>query len=122
MPRFWTPAGHEQVQGITGSNRRANKSFEPGLTGMAWTASRLYLVFATHAADYEHVAKLIYCRILMRDDPDYAEQHGKHISALILCDDAPRAVLDFASRTRVGIVTERTPGDPLVAPTNCPVS
>ena len=45
--------------------------------GIAWTEGRLYLVVATRAADYEHIAKLIHCRTLVRDDPDYAEHHGQ---------------------------------------------
>lgn len=101
------------------------KSFEPTLTGIAWTVRRPYLVIAMRAADYEHVAKLIHCRTLMRDDPDYAEHRRKRVSALILCDDAPRAVLDFARRVRVRIVTqpapELAPGDPVLSQPNRPV-
>jgi hypothetical protein len=104
IPRFWTPAGRELAQDMTEANRRANKSFEPSLTGVAWTARRLLLVIATRTANYEHVAKMVHCRSLVREDPDYAEHQGKRISALILCDDAPRPVLDFARRARVSIV------------------
>jgi hypothetical protein len=103
IPRFWTQAGRELAQDMTEANRRASKNFEPSLTGIAWTARQLHLVIATRAADYEHVAKLIHCRTLVRDDPDYDEHKGKRVSALILCDNAPRRVLDFARRYRVKI-------------------
>jgi hypothetical protein len=105
MSRFWTAAGRAQAEEVVEWQRRAVKSFEPSLTGIAWTAHRLYLVIATRTADYEHVARLIHCRILVRDDPDYATHHGKRISALVLCDDAPRSVIDFARRYRITVTT-----------------
>jgi hypothetical protein len=105
LPRFWTPAGREQVQGIPEALQRANKTFEPSLTGIAWTEELLYLIIAARAADYEHVGRLVHCRILVRHDVDYAEHQGKRISAIVLCDQAPAAVLDFARRMRVHVVT-----------------
>jgi hypothetical protein len=117
MPRFWTPAGLADTKGMPEGRRRAAKTFEPCLTGMAWTAGRLYLVVATREASYEHVAKLIHSRTLMSTDPDYAEQQGKRISALILCDDAPLAVLDFARRYRIQINRLATSDRPSAEPT-----
>jgi len=62
-------------------------------------------VIATRTANYEHVAKLIHCRVLMRDDPDYEDHHGKSVHSIVLCDDSPLAVRDFACQHRVRIVT-----------------
>jgi hypothetical protein len=104
-PRFWTPAGLASVQAQANSRRAALKSFEPLLTGLAHSPRRVHLAVATRTADYADVACLIHCRALMRDDPDYAEHRGKRVSMLILCDQAPPAVLDFAHRMRVRIMT-----------------
>jgi hypothetical protein len=83
----------------------AGKRREPQLSGLAYTARALYLVVCASVASYEHVAKLIHCRALMRDDPDHAEHRGKRVFMLLLCDDCSPAVADFASRQRVRILT-----------------
>ena len=51
-PRFWTPARLQFAKGKPDWQRRALKSFEPRVTGMAWTCGRLYLVIATNTAAY----------------------------------------------------------------------
>jgi hypothetical protein len=103
-PRFWTPAGLTHAEALADSHRRAVKSFEPMLTGMAWTRRRVFLVVAATAPGYEHVGRLIHCAALFRADPDCAEQRGKRISMRLLCDDCPPAVADFARRHRVRVI------------------
>ena len=104
-PRFSTPDDLRSAAGLKDWQRRAAKSFSPSLTGLAYTPRRLYLVVAAGAANYEHVAKLVHCRALMRADPDYQEHRGKRVSMLVLCDDCPAAVADFARRHRVRVVS-----------------
>ena len=105
QPNFWTPAGLAGAAELTPNLRRAVKRSEPQLTGLAYTAHRIYLVIVASSATHEHVAKLIHCRALMRIDPDHADQRGKRVSMLLLCDDASPAVADFASRQRVRTLT-----------------
>lgn len=105
-PRFWTPAGRQRVEAWPDWQRRALKTFEPRVTGLAWTARRLYLVVATATGGYEHVAQLIHACALVRGDPDYIEHRGKRVSLLLLCDDCPSAVADFARRHRVRVVAQ----------------
>jgi hypothetical protein len=102
-PRFWTPAGLQFAEGLPDWQRRALKSFEPRVTGMAWSASRVHLVIVAGAAAYEHVAKLIHARDLMRTDPDYIEHRGKRVSMVLLANKVEPAIADFARRHRVRI-------------------
>src|SRR5215469_6664373 len=106
-PRFWTPPGLTRAEGLADSYRRAVKSFEPMLTGIAWTPRRVYLVVAATAPSYEHVGRLIHCAALFRADPDYAEHRDKRVSRLMLCDDCAPGVADFARRQRVQTFTIR---------------
>jgi hypothetical protein len=103
-PRFWTTAGLTHAEGLADSRRRAVKSFEPMLTGIAWTPRRVFLVVAATVPSYEHVGRLIHCAALFRADPDYAEHRGKRVSMLLLCDDCSPAVADFACRQRVRVL------------------
>jgi hypothetical protein len=105
QPNFWTLAGLAGAADLAPNLRRAVKRTEPQLTGLAYTAHRVYLTIVAGSATHEHVAKLIHCRALMRDDPDYAEQRGKRVSILLLCDDCSPAAADFARRQRVRILT-----------------
>ena len=104
QPNFWTPAGRAGAAELAPNLRRAVKRTEPQLTGLAYTAHRIYLVIVAGSATHEHVAKLVHCRALMRNDPDYADQRGKRVSMLLHCDDCSPAVADFASRQRVRIL------------------
>jgi hypothetical protein len=115
-PRFWTPARLAPVQAKADSLRAMVKSFEPVVTGIAYMPRAVYLAIATRTADYADVARLIHCRALMRDDPDYAEHRGKRVSMLILCDHAPLAVLDFARRARVRIIATSESSAAITAP------
>ena len=83
---------------------RVAKCTEPRLTGLAYTARTVYLVACASVATYEQIAKLIHCRALMRDDLDHAKHGGKRVLMLMLCDDCPAAVADFAHRQRVRVV------------------
>ncbi|MGD1029037.1 hypothetical protein [Candidatus Binatus soli] len=102
-PRFWTPDGFQFAEGKADWQRRALKSFEPRVTGMAWTSSRLYLVIATNTAVYEHAAQLMHARALLRADPDYAEHRGKRVSMILLARKVEPAIADFARRQRVRV-------------------
>jgi len=62
-------------------------------------------------ASYEHVAKLIHCRALMRDDPDYFEHRHKGVYSILLCDDCPEAIRDFARRHHVPVIAQPGPRD-----------
>lgn len=106
-PRFWTQAGLQFAEGKPDWQRRALKSFEPRVTGMAWTSSRLYLVIATNAAAYEHAAQLMHARALLRADADYIEHRAKRVSMVLLCNEAPDAIADFARRHRVRVSVPR---------------
>jgi hypothetical protein len=103
-PRLWTPAGLTYAAGLADSHRRAVKSFEPMLTGIAWTPRRFYLVVAATAPGYEHVGKLIHCAALFRADPDYAEHCGSRVSLILLADNVAPALADFARRHRVHVI------------------
>jgi hypothetical protein len=105
QPNFWTPAGLAGAADLAPNLRRAVKRTEPQLTGLAYTPHRIYLMIVAGNATHEHVAKLIHCRALIRDDPDYAEQRGKRVSLFLLCDDCSPAIVDFARRQRVRILT-----------------
>jgi hypothetical protein len=105
QPNFWTPAGLAGAAELAPNLLRAVKRTEPQLTGLGYPAHRIYLVIVAGSAAHEHVAKLIHCRALMRDDPDYSEQRGKRVSILLVCDDCPPAVADFAHRQRVRTLT-----------------
>lgn len=101
MPRN---TARQFAEGLPDWQRRACKNFEPRVTGIAWTSRRLYLVIATAAASYEHVAQLIHARALIRGDPDYADQRGKRVSMVLLADKADPSIVDFARRQRVRIL------------------
>jgi hypothetical protein len=107
-PRFWTPAGLTHAEGLADSHRRAVKSFEPMLTGIAWKARRFYLVVAATAPGYEHVGRLIHCAALFRADPDYAEHRGKRISLILVAGNVAPALADFARRHRVHVIAANT--------------
>jgi hypothetical protein len=104
-PACWTPAGLQYAATVDPIVVPSVKRREPTITGMAHTARAVYLVGCTRDAGYEQIAKLIHCRALMRDDPDYAEHRGKRVFMLLLCDDCSPAVADFASRQRVRVLT-----------------
>jgi hypothetical protein len=61
-------------------------------------------VVVAGVATYEHVARLIHCRALVRDDPDYQAHRGKRVLLVMLCDDCPPAVADFARRYHVRVI------------------
>ncbi len=102
-PRFWTPDTLESAAALKDWQRRAAKSFAPSLTGLAYTPRRLYLVVAAGAAHYEHIAKLVHCRALMRADPDYIEHKGKRVTMLLLANQVDPSIADFARRSRVRV-------------------
>jgi hypothetical protein len=102
-PRFWTPDDLRSAAGLKDWQRRAAKSWSPSLTGLAYTPRWLYLVVAAGAANYEHVAKLVHCRALMRADPDYVEHRGKRVSMILLANKVEPAIIDFARRNRVRV-------------------
>jgi hypothetical protein len=102
-PRFWTQAGLRFAEGLPDWQRRATKSFEPRVTGMAWTSSRLYLVIVTAAATYGHAAQLMHARALLRVDPDYIEHRGKRVSMILLADKVEPTIADFAGRNHVRV-------------------
>jgi hypothetical protein len=104
-PRFWTPGGLTHAEGLADPHRRAVKSFEPMLTGIAWTPRRFYLVVAATAPGYDHVGRLIHCTAPFRADPDYAEHRGKRVSLILLANNEPPALADFARRYRVRTLT-----------------
>jgi hypothetical protein len=106
---FWTRAGRQRWSDLDSRTLRVAKQTEPQLTGIAWTARTVHLVACARVAAYEQIAKLIHCRALMRDDPDYHEQRDKRVSLVMLCDDCPPALLDFARRHRVSVIAQRTP-------------
>lgn len=103
---FWTPTSLARAVGLAEHERRMVKRSEPQITGVAYTTRHLYLAVVASVGDYEHVAKLIHCRALVRDDPDYAPHRGKRVSMLMLCNDCPPAVLDFAGRHRVRVIAQ----------------
>jgi hypothetical protein len=103
-PRFWTSAGRQRAEVIPDWQRRACKNFEPRVTGIAWTLSRLYLVVATNTANQVHVAQLIHARALIRADPDYIEHQDKRVSMVLLAEKVEWPIADFARRHRVRIV------------------
>jgi len=104
-PAFWTSAGSKYAASVEPILVPAVKRREPQLTGLAHTERAIYLVVVARAATYEHVARLIHCRALMRDDPDYQEHRGKRVSMLMLCDECAPGVADFAHRQRVRTLT-----------------
>jgi hypothetical protein len=108
-PAFWTVAGLKYAATVDPIIVASIKRREPQLTGLAYTARAVYLVVVAGAATYEHVARIIHCRALMRDDPDHASQRGKRVSMLMLCDDCPPAVADFARRYHVRIIGQPAP-------------
>jgi hypothetical protein len=110
-PAFWTPARLKQLQGTDAAEMRMYKRREPQITGLAYTHSRIFLVMAATVATYEHVAKLIHCRALMRRDPDYFEHLGKRVYSILLCDDCPEAIRDFARRHHVQVLTPAANSD-----------
>ncbi|HVA81421.1 MAG TPA: hypothetical protein VNF29_10900 [Candidatus Binataceae bacterium] len=111
MPVFWTPAGLANAADLAPHMRKAVKRSEPSLSGLAYTPRRIDLVVAAGAASYEHVAKLIHCRALMRADPDYSEHRGKRVSMILLANQVDPAIADFARLCRVRvIVSSATPG------------
>jgi len=103
-PRFWTPTGLRETEGMPDSHRRACKTFEPQITGLAYTSRRLYLVVVSRVGSYEHVGKLMHARALLRNDPDYIEHLGKRVSMILLCDSIPPVVEDFARHHHVRIL------------------
>jgi hypothetical protein len=117
-PRFWTQAGLQFAEGKPDWQRRALKSFEPRVTGIAWTSSRLYLVIATNTAAYEHAAQLMHARALLCADPDYAEHRGKCVSMILLANKVEPAIADFARRQRVRVIASDAPParEPAIAP------
>ena len=80
------------------------KRGEPQITGLAYTARRIYLAMVAGIGSYEHIARLLHVRDLIRDDPDYSWHRGKRVSMLLLCDDCSPAVADFACRQRVRVL------------------
>lgn len=108
-PAFWTSAGLKYGSGFDAVMLPAVKRREPQLTGLAYTARAVYLVVVAGAAAYEHVARLIHCRALMRGDPDYFELRGKRVSMILLACTIESPVADFARRSRVRIVTQCAP-------------
>ena len=108
-PAFWTVAGLKYAATVDPIIVASVKRREPQLTGLAYTARAIYLVVAAGAANYEHIAKLVHCRALMRADPDYIEHRGKRVSMVMLCDDCPAVVADFARRHRVRVSRNRDP-------------
>jgi hypothetical protein len=114
-PRFWTPDGLQFVAGLPDWRRRALKSFEPQLTGLAYTPRRVYLVIVAASAGYEHAAKLLHAYDLIRADPDYADHRGKRISMVLLCDSIPTPVADFAHRHRVRVIAAHAAPEPTAA-------
>lgn len=109
-PNFWTPAGLAGSADLAPNLRRAVKRMEPQITGLAYTAHRVYLVAVAGSATYEHVAKLLHGRALMREDPDYIERRGARISLILLADQVEPAIADFARRHRVRVIGAR--GEP----------
>jgi len=107
-PSFWTPAGTARAQGLQDHERRMLKRWEPQITGLAYTGRRIYMTVVATIGGYEHVARLLHARVLMRDDPDYTQHRGKRVSMLLLCEDCTAAVADFARRQRVRTVTTRS--------------
>ena len=105
-PAFWTPAGLARAAAVEPIVVPVTKRREPTLTGLTYSARAVYLVVAAKVATYEQIAKLIHCRILMRDDPDYQEHRGKRVCLVMLCDNCPPAVLDFARRHRVRVIEQ----------------
>ena len=103
-PAFWTPAGLVRAAASPPHMRQAVKRLEPSLSGLAYTPRRIDLVVAAGAADYQHVAKLIHCRALMRADPDYSEHRGKRVSMILLANQVAPAVADFARRHHVRVI------------------
>ena len=108
-PAFWTVAGLKYAATVDPIIVASVKRREPQLTGLAYTARAIYLVVVAGAASYEHVARLIHCRALMRGDSDYREHRGKRVSMLVLCHDCPAAVADFARRHRVRLIAQPAP-------------
>jgi hypothetical protein len=103
-PSFWTPAGLRRWASLAATELPVAKRTEPQVTGLAWTAQTLFLVMAARDATYEHAARLIHCRALVRDDPDHAEHRDKRVSMILLCADCPPAVADFARRHRIRVI------------------
>jgi hypothetical protein len=108
-PAFWTVAGLKYAATVDPIIVPSVKRREPQLTGLAYTARAIHLVVVAGAATYEHVARLIHCRALMRDDPDYQEHRGKSVKLVMLCDYCPPAVADFARRHRVRVLAQPGP-------------
>ena len=117
-PAFWTPAGLVRAAASPPHMRQAVKRWEPSLSGLAYTPRRIYLVVAAGGASYEHIAKLIHCRALMRDDPDYIEHRGKRVSMILLCNSVAAPVADFARRSRVRVIVPvaAAGAEPAIAP------
>jgi hypothetical protein len=108
-PAFWTPAGLRYRATFDARVWPVIKRREPTITGLAYTARAFYLVVVARSLTYEHVARLIHCRALMRGDPDYQEHRGKRVSMLVLCDDCPPAIADFARRHPVRVLAQPGP-------------
>jgi hypothetical protein len=104
-PAFWLPGKLDTLRNANKAALRAVKTAEPQITGMVWTDCSVYLVLAVFHATLGHVAKLMLCRSLMADDPDYAEHRGKRVYCLLLCDDSPLDVIHFALVADVRIIT-----------------
>ena len=105
-PAFWTPAGLLYRATFDPIVWPVIKRREPTITGLAYTPRALYLVVVARSPSYEHAAKLIHCRALARDDADYAEHRGKRVKLLVVCDDCPPAVADFARRYHVRVIAQ----------------
>jgi hypothetical protein len=108
-PAFWTVAGLKYAATVDPIIVASVKRREPQLTGLAYTTRAIYLVVVAGAVTYEHVARLIHCRALMRDDRDYEEHRGKSVKMVMLCDDCPPAVADFARRYHVRVIGQPVP-------------
>jgi len=105
QPNFWTAHGLSRASHLAPNERRMVKRGEPQLTGMAYTARSLYLVQVAGAGTYQHIAKLMHVRSLVRDDPDYSGHQGRRVSLILLADRVPAAIADFARRHRIRVIT-----------------
>jgi hypothetical protein len=105
-PCFWLDASLKRGADVDPMLLPALKRREPQITGLAYGERAIWLVVVAGTATYEHIARLMHCRALMREDPDHAEHRDKRVSMVMLCDDCSPAVLDFARRHRVNVITQ----------------
>ena len=103
--RFWTPGGLRRYRHLDPALRRGSKYREPTVTGLAYDAETVYLVIAAAKPSHGHAAKLTQCRRLMRRDHDWDAHQGKRIVLVLLCDECPPNVAEFARASRIQIVT-----------------